>query len=183
MRLSPFIRRMVYGVSNWHGTRYGGWRPDVFFATGLELGMWMSAASLAAWWLWRCGASKTWVNFGWSGATASLDGHYDPLPRQPGPSSCRSIGMAVLWLSTRFKTRLFLAVLLLAGPLYVGARVTNLWSGQQAVDVAINLVGPERGSVAGISLHVRKPARCQGPPAADLRLGRVWSSAVLFRRE
>ena len=144
MRLSPFIRRMVYGISNWHGTRYGGWRPDVFFATGLELGMWMSAASLAAWWLWRCGALKNLGQFRFGPVLLPALMVTTILCRSTGALSLQLMGMAVLWLSTRFKTRLFLAVLLLAGPLYVAARVTNLWSGQQAVDVAINLVGPER---------------------------------------
>ena len=39
---------------------------------------------------------------------------------------------------------MLLAALLLSGPLYVAVRVTNLWSGQQAVDLAETVVGPER---------------------------------------
>ena len=49
----------IYGnLGGWQGTRLGGYRPHVFFKTGLELGLWMTAASLAGWWLWRCGALK-----------------------------------------------------------------------------------------------------------------------------
>ena len=50
----------------------------------------------------------------------------------------------LLWLSTRFRTRWLLAGLLLVAPVYVGVRLTNLWTGQQAVDLAKAVVGPDR---------------------------------------
>jgi tetratricopeptide (TPR) repeat protein len=49
-----------------------------------------------------------------------------------------------LWLSVRLRTRLLLASLIFAAPLYVGVRTTKLWSGQQAVNWAVTLAGPER---------------------------------------
>jgi hypothetical protein len=58
IRMSPQLLSMFYGSSIWSGTRFGGFRPHVFFHNGLELGMWMTAVSLAAWWLWSCGALK-----------------------------------------------------------------------------------------------------------------------------
>ena len=53
-------------------------------------------------------------------------------------------GMMILWLSTRMRTRLILASFLFVGPVYVAIRVPNLWSGQQAVDLAESIVGKER---------------------------------------
>ena len=79
----------------------------------------------------------------WLGAPADPDGHDDPLPLDRG-LALLVFGMMVLWLSTRFRTRLILAGLLIIGPVYATVRVTNLWSGQQAVDLAEAFVGPER---------------------------------------
>ena len=53
-------------------------------------------------------------------------------------------GTMLLWLSVRFKTRWLLAGLLLVAPVYVGVRLTNLWTGQQAVDLAKAVIGPDR---------------------------------------
>ena len=64
--------------------------------------------------------------------------------RSTGALALLVVGMMLLWLSVRFRTRLLLAGLLLVAPLYVGVRLTNLWSGQQAVDLAKAVVGPDR---------------------------------------
>src|SRR5262249_20710829 len=55
VKMSPRLMSDVYGIEGWSGLRLGGYRPRVFFATGLECGMWMTAASLTAWWLWYRG--------------------------------------------------------------------------------------------------------------------------------
>jgi tetratricopeptide (TPR) repeat protein len=54
------------------------------------------------------------------------------------------MGVVLLWLSVRHRTRLILAGLLLVGPFYVGIRLPNLWSGQQAVDLITALIGYDR---------------------------------------
>ena len=55
MRLSPQIHRWVYGFApgQFSAERFGGYRPQVFLSQGLELGLWMTAASLCGYWLWR----------------------------------------------------------------------------------------------------------------------------------
>ena len=58
IRMSPILLSRVYGLHRFEGMRLGSWRPFVFFSTGLELGMWMTASSLSAVWLWRCGSLK-----------------------------------------------------------------------------------------------------------------------------
>ncbi len=45
MRMSPQILGAVYGIGSMPVIRLGGWRPTVFFMTGLELGMWMTVAA------------------------------------------------------------------------------------------------------------------------------------------
>ena len=116
----------------------------VFFWTGLECGMWMTAASITAWWLWKCGTTKRIGQVPLSLGVLSILMGTTILCRSTGALALLVCGMTILWLSTRFRTRLILASLLFAGPLYVAVRVPNLWSGQQAVDLADSIVGAER---------------------------------------
>lgn len=61
VRMSPQLHRMVYGFHQGSFAttiRYGGFRPNVFMQTGLEVGMWMMAATLIGFWLWRTGVIK-----------------------------------------------------------------------------------------------------------------------------
>lgn len=138
--------------------RLGGFRPNVFFKTGLELGLWMTAASLAGWWLWRCGTIKKIGRFSFGSLLLPALLGTTILCRSTGALVLLAGGVLTLWLSIRFRTRWLLTALLLVGPVYVAIRVPNLWSGQQAVDLATALVGEER-TIAGISLQLREPAR------------------------
>jgi len=53
IRMSPQLSKWLYGFdAGFSGQRLGGWRPTGLMASGLMLGMWMTAASLCAVWLW-----------------------------------------------------------------------------------------------------------------------------------
>jgi hypothetical protein len=144
MKMSPHLLRTFYGVSGWHGTRLGGYRPSIFFATSLELGLWMTAAAMCAWWLWRCGALKKIGQIPFGPVLLPILLVTTIFCRSTGALALLFAGMMLLWLSVRFRTRLLLAGFLLMGPLYVTVRATNLWTGQQAVDWADTIVGPVR---------------------------------------
>jgi tetratricopeptide (TPR) repeat protein len=116
----------------------------LFFATGLELGMWMTAASLAGWWLWWCGAIKRLGSLSFGAVLLPILFVTTIFCRSTGAMTLLGAGIALLWISVRFRTRLLLAAVLLAPPLYVGVRTANLWSGQQAVDLTTSLVDAER---------------------------------------
>lgn len=56
IKMSPQLHRIVYGFSPYsfaQTVRYGGYRPSVFMQHGLEVGMWMMAATLIGIWLWK----------------------------------------------------------------------------------------------------------------------------------
>ena len=144
IRMSPQLMAKIYGFGSWQGIRLGGYRPYVFFKTGLELGLWMTAASMAGWWLGRCGAIKKLGQISFGSVLLPILVVTTILCRSTGALALLLMGMALLWLSVRFRTRLILAGFLLVGPLYVAVRVTHLWSGQQAVDLAKAVVGPDR---------------------------------------
>ena len=138
--MSPQLLGQVYGIGTWHGMRLGGYRPCVFFATGLECGMWMTAASLTAWWLWYRGVVTRPGGYPFGQLLLGLL-VTTVLCRSTGALVLFVMGVLMLWLSVRHRTRLILAGLLLVGPIYVGIRLPNLWSGQQAVDLITALIG------------------------------------------
>jgi tetratricopeptide (TPR) repeat protein len=143
-RMSPQLLGNVYGFTKWQGTRLGGFRPHVFFYTGLELGMWMSAVSLTAWWLWLCGVVKKFGPMSFGRVLLPILLGTSVLCRSTGALVLLAGGMILLWASNRFKTRMLLYALVLFGPLYVALRIPNLWSGQQLVDLAKASVGADR---------------------------------------
>jgi tetratricopeptide (TPR) repeat protein len=151
IRMSPQLLGQVYGASRWQGERMGGYRPNVFFSTGLELGLWMTAVSLTAWWFWRCGVIKKFgpISFGKVMLPILLIVTF--FCRSTGAVILLIGGTFLLWASTRFRTRMLLWALLLLGPFYVALRVPNVWSGEQLVNLAEMSVGQARA----ISLEYR----------------------------
>ena len=72
IRMSPVLQNKLYGFGHYEGTRYGGFRPHVFLATGLELGMYMTAASLVAYWLWAKGGLRRLWGYSFGAMMAAL---------------------------------------------------------------------------------------------------------------
>src|SRR5262249_43038325 len=143
VKMSPQLLGQIYGIGGWSGLRLGGYRPQVFFPTGLECGMWMTAAALSAWWLWRRGALKQIGGYPFGPMMLALL-VTTVFCRSTGALVLLLSGVILLSLSIRYRTRLLLAGLLAVGPIYVGNRILDVWSGQQAVDVASALFGPDR---------------------------------------
>ena len=133
VRLSPFLRSVVYGMHKWEGTRFGGYRPFVFLTTGLELGMWMTAVSLTAVWIWRCGALKRIGTLPFGTCYLPVILVVTVLCRSSGALVLLSGGLLILWLCTRFNSKLFLYALLLIPPIYYGLRIPDLWSGDNLI--------------------------------------------------
>jgi hypothetical protein len=151
IRMSPQFLARIYGSTRWQGTRMGGYRPSVFFSTGLECGMWMTAVSLTAWWFWRCGVIKKVGSISFGKVLLPILLIVTFFCRSTGAAALLVGGTFLLWASTRFQTRMLLWALLLVGPFYVALRVPNIWSGEQLVNLAEMSVGQERAR----SLKVR----------------------------
>lgn len=61
VKMSPQLHRLVYGFTPFdfgQAIRYGGYRPTVFMKHGLEVGMWMMAATLIGICFWKSGLLK-----------------------------------------------------------------------------------------------------------------------------
>ncbi len=113
LRLSPIFKGMVYGMYQWEGFRFGGYRPFVFLTTGLELGMLMTGVSLVATWLWRCGSLKRIGMIPFGPVLLPLTLVVTLLCRSSGAIVLLLFGLLILWSCTRFHTKIpFYALLL-----------------------------------------------------------------------
>lgn len=142
MRMSPQLHALVYGESH-RGAggatiRLGGYRPAVFLDSGLQLGMWMTTASVLGAWLWWTGVwRRTWrTNAGWwllvlLGTTI--------LCRSTGALLLLILGLGALALLKIARTRLGLLLLLLIAPTYIVVRSVGAAAWQPTVELAMHL--------------------------------------------
>lgn len=138
IRMSPQLHAMLYGEppsSFVHVGRFGGWRPLVFMRSGLEVGLWMSAAGLSALWLWSRGYLR----------------HVMGVPGAPLVAVmlvtavlCKSLGAIALLVAGigilygAKWTRLAAPALILAAlvPTYMAVRTSGMWTGDSLVRAA-----------------------------------------------
>ena len=143
VRMSPKLHNMIYGFApRMVQVRFGGWRPSVFMDGGLQVAMWMAAASLVGVWLWKTGALRhVWgVSAIWLVAAVFVT---TVLCRSTGAFALLLLGLMVMWTTWRMNSRLALVGLLLVAPLYVALRSTAVWDGEPVVALA-RMIGSDR---------------------------------------
>ncbi len=139
IRMSPQLHNIVYGYGwRWGGMRLGGYRPSVFMNTGLELGLWMSATSIAGFCLWRSGALRqiygipvAWLAVGLLLVTV--------MCRSLGALALLGLGILALSSVRLVRTKLPLLLLFLGPILYVGARVGFDWYPDTVIRLASDI--------------------------------------------
>jgi len=143
IKMSPCLQQKVYGFGTWEGERYGGYRPRVFFSSSLELGLWMNAVTLVAWWLWRAGQLK---NLGGLGGVVIVPALVITAIACKTTAAILliSAGVAALWICWKTKTKWALYGLLSIAPIYYTVRITDVWSGQDAVQLVRMFINEER---------------------------------------
>jgi hypothetical protein len=149
IRMSPQLNRHVYGFGFAGGGEYarelGVWgsRPRVFMGTGLALGTFMTAASLAGAWLCYTGAvRRVWGFRAGSLAVALMATAF--LCKNMGALALLVFGLTALF-SIRILNRSFVVYLLImAAPSYMAFRATGSWSADSLVQAA-STVHAERG--------------------------------------
>ena len=149
IRMSPLLLPQVYGIDRYEGIRMGGYRPRIFFSTGLELGMWMAAASLTAVWLWKCGTLKRIGGYPLGTFLLPILLGTTVMCRSTGATALLMAGLLVLWICTRVNSKALLYALVLLAPTYYAVRLPNLWSGSVLLEFINNYLSPARaGSLA-----------------------------------
>ena len=146
IRMSPNLHHWVYGF---HPHRFaqtirlGGYRPMVFMKNGLMVAMWMAAASVTGFWLWRIGRLKGL----WGVPMGVLVGALvvtTVLCKTVGAQALLVTGIGVVLLTKWTRSRLPLLALLAVPLIYVGLRSTQAWSGRDLVQLVRKYVGEER---------------------------------------
>lgn len=148
-RMSPQLNRQVYGFAQQlfvMSMRLGGYRPMVFMASGLEIGMWMGAATLAAYALWASGARDRILGLPLGRVALPFLVVTFLFCRSTGAMALTMAGVGALWSSRWLKLRRSLPIWLLLAmpPVYMVTRGSGVWSGEELVTLATRVLGADR---------------------------------------
>jgi len=125
-----YLSGLLYGTPYMAGMvdRLGGYRPEGFFSSGLELASWMALTSTLATWLWLGGRWRPRRIPAWLPAlaliatTLSCRGVYGYL--------LLAVGVATAWLTGFLRTRWLVVALLILPVAYIAARTSGAWDGR-----------------------------------------------------
>jgi hypothetical protein len=143
MWAGPRLHQMLYGFypHELHmANRFGGWRPSVFMHMGLMLALWMTAASVIGFWMWRQGQLRGGRLAGWAVLALLLT---TIASRSVNAWILLPAGIAILLLTTYTRSRVLVACLLAAVPAFVAVRASGVWQGESTRRV-IGPVNPEK---------------------------------------
>ncbi|MCA9216186.1 MAG: hypothetical protein KDB27_24125 [Planctomycetales bacterium] len=143
-RMSPILSRVVYGIrSPWNAERLGGYRPCIFFEDGLQLGLWMTAATLCGFAVFRFKTHRRLYGMR-IGYLLSMLLVTTILCRSTGALVLliASMSLVYLWQKTRWPLPIIL--LALFPIVYMGLRVTSTYNFSHVGAVAKQTVGADR---------------------------------------
>ncbi len=146
MRMSPQLHNLVYGFHQHkfeQTMRFGGWRPMVFMNHGLMVAFMVASIAIITSWTWYAGTFRTifkvptWI---WAIVFILLT----VFMRSVNAWIWLSLGLPLLFFSHRFKTKIFVWILLGVIPIYVFANMVDVWPEDTAVRIATGIIGPVR---------------------------------------
>ncbi len=146
IRMSPQVHIMVYGYfphSFGQTQRLGGWRPQVFMSHGLELGMWMMAATLIGIWLWQASTiKKIWdIPIPWLVAPLLVT---FVLVKSTGCYFLLALGLIVLVIARQFRTAIPIFLMIAFMIIYLAQNaLTDSYITDQIVAFLRNIGLPE----------------------------------------
>lgn len=146
IRMSPQLHNLVYGYhqhSFIQHYRFGGWRPKVFMQHGLMVGMFMTAAALSGFWMWKSGALKRILGLP-PGLFVGALFVVALLTRSAGSVILLLVGMLVLYAVEISQSRLPIVALCLIPVFYVGFRIAGSVATAPAVRLAESTLGEAR---------------------------------------
>jgi hypothetical protein len=146
VRMSPQLHDQLYGFHQapfGHQVRFGGYRPMVFLPSGLALGMFMACATVMATWLWAGGVIKQLLSipFGWLVIALAVT---TVAAKSSGAIVFMFVGIGICLITRVHRVRMYMVLLLLIPPAYMGSRQVLGWSGKELLQVTEALIGPER---------------------------------------
>jgi hypothetical protein len=160
IRMSPQLHAWVYGVHQheWIQTlRSGGFRPMVFLQHGLDLGLWMCAASLAGLALWSSGAvRRLWgIPLALAVPVVVLT---TVLGKSFGSIVLLAVGALLLFVMRLGRTSLPMALLVALPTGYVVARTSGEWAGGGLIGLVSDL-NPDRAHSLAFRIEAEERLR------------------------
>jgi hypothetical protein len=151
----PRLHYILYGFyqsSPAEAVHFGGWRPMVFMQTGLMVGLWMAAGCVVASWCWSSGAVPRLARIS-TGAWAVLLGLTTVLVKSVNGWLLLVVGLSALAAVRLRVGGAVMAILIAAAPVYVGLRISHLWSGAEMEPAVAAVLGQERAQSIGYRLQ------------------------------
>ena len=144
IRMSPQLHRTLYGFhqhSFGQTWRFGGYRPMVFMAHGLMVGMFMAMAALVAYWMWRNRPRQApfGIPMGWAVLALVVT---TVLVKSLGAILLLTLGILVLEGTRRHRSSLLVLGLIAIPPCYCAARIAG-WGGEPILALAAR-ISPDR---------------------------------------
>jgi hypothetical protein len=138
----PQLAQLVYGYTPKAvetAFRFGGWRPVVFMAHGLMVALWMASASVSGFWLWRTGVLPR-VGRVPTGALVPILCITTVALKSVNAWLLLVFGILILWLVTGWRTAWPVWASLALILLYIGARASGVWTGQELTALTANVL-------------------------------------------
>jgi hypothetical protein len=160
IRMSPQLHAWVYGVHQheWVQTlRSGGFRPMVFLQHGLDLGLWMCAASIAGLALWTSGSLRKLWGIPLSLAVPLLF-VTTILGKSFGSILLLLAGALSLFVMRFGRTSLPMALMVAVPATYVMARTSGDWAAHGLVEL-VSAASPERAHSLAYRIEAEEKLR------------------------
>lgn len=147
VRMSPQLHHLVYGFSPFtfgQSIRYGGYRPSVFMQHGLEVGMWMMAASLIGIWFWKSGVIREVYGIQMVWVVSALLVTF-VLVKSTGAYFLLLLGISAMIVAWQFRTSIIVLLLMAGIAIYLGQNtLTETYISDQIVISVSGIVPQER---------------------------------------
>ncbi len=147
IKMSPQLHRLVYGFSPYsfaQTIRYGGYRPSVFMQHGLEVGMWMMAATLIGICFWKTGIVRQVYGIPISWLVLALLVTFI-LIKSTGAYFLLFLGIGILIFAWQFRSSFIVLLLIAFIYIYFGQNtLTETYVSDQIVTSVSGIVPRER---------------------------------------
>lgn len=144
MIIGPLTVSKLFGLVYIADVRFGLSRPRGFLNRGLETGLWMSCCALLGLWLGRCRAVGPIWGMPFNRVLLPALVITTVLCRSSGALFLLGTGLAAIWLSTRFRSRVFLLLLISGGLLYAAVRIHDIGDYDRLISILSQNFDPER---------------------------------------
>jgi hypothetical protein len=146
IRFTPQLHRIVYGFhQHFFGMtiRLGGYRPMVFMDHGLMVGLWMTAATVVGYWLWRSGSLRHVYGVP-VGLLLTALFVTTILCKSTGALALLAVGLLARSLLFKFRSAAPLVVLVLVTPAYLAARIGRVLPTEPIIAASEQISGSAR---------------------------------------